>query len=135
MRIDGDKVHCYATPTRERAQGHPFYGWVFNGEKLYERLAPHYPLFDGERREGPLCLETFPHAVMCALAGRVVPAKPKNRTRRAALREHGYDDRALANLDLVDAALCALAARSFAAGRATLFGDRSEGFIVVPGRA
>lgn len=132
MRIKDRKIHCYATPTRVRADGHPFYGWVFNGERLYQRLAGHYPLFDGHGREGPLCFETFPHAVVCALAGDVVPAKPKMSTRRAVLGNYGYELSALRNLDLVDAGLCALAADCFASGRVTLFGDGSEGFIVVP---
>ena len=66
----GDKqITCFATPTRTRATRSNFYKWVFNGERLYRQLAKHYVLFDGLRRAGPACFETFPHAVVCALAG------------------------------------------------------------------
>ncbi|MFH1737868.1 MAG: DUF429 domain-containing protein, partial [bacterium] len=34
-RLLGRKgIHCFATPTRERALHRDFYKWVFNGEKL-----------------------------------------------------------------------------------------------------
>jgi hypothetical protein len=38
----------------------------------------------------------------------------------------------LSNIDLVDAALCALAAQALLAGRFQTYGDAREGFIVVP---
>jgi len=109
-----------------------FYDWVFNGEKLYQQLRSHYPLFDGEQRKGRVCFETFPHAVVCALAGRVIRARPKASIRRNALRNRGYDCGPLPNIDFVDAALCAVAAEAFRHGRIKRFGGRSEGFIVVP---
>ena len=132
LGIGGAKIHCFATPTRAVASRSRFYDWVFNGERLYERLARHYVLFDGDRRKGPICFETFPHGIACALAGRVVPAKPKIANRRAVLRGLRYEDRALRNVDFVDAALCAVAAEGFRLGRVMEFGDREEGFIVVP---
>lgn len=132
LKLGGRKVHCFATPTRERALGRHFYDWVFNGEKLYRQLTKHFRLFDGDRRDGWICFETFPHAIVCALAGNVVATKPKATKRRAVLHDHGYDARALTNVDFVDAALCSVAADRFRAGQMTLFGERSEGFIVVP---
>jgi predicted RNase H-like nuclease len=78
--LSGRGIHSFATPTCLNAQAHQkgFYGWVFNGLRLYTELGRHhYRLFDGGVREGPICFETFPHAVVCALLGRVVPAKPK----------------------------------------------------------
>ena len=132
LRLGGRKIHCFATPTRARADGKRFYGWVFNGEKLYQRLTDHFRLFDGDRRDGSICFETFPHAVICALAGSVVATTPKVSTRRAALRDLGYDDRVLANIDFVDAGLCAVAADKFGQGCTRLFGERADGFIVVP---
>ncbi len=105
---------------------------MFNGERLYNQLFKHYPLFNGARRAGPACFETFPHAVVCALAGRVVAAHPKRESRRAALRQRGYDVGSLTNVDFVDAALCAVTAAAFARGSYRLFGERNEGFIVVP---
>ena len=134
LNVGGQVIQCFKTPTRERAMKNEsgFYGWVFNGEKLYQELARHYTLFDGNRREGQAVLETFPHAVVCALAGKVVAAKPKTRLRRESLRNQGYDDSGLSNIDFVDAALCALAAEAFLADQWQSFGDQSEGFIVVP---
>lgn len=125
-------IHCYATPTRKRAGKKTFYNWVFNGETLYGRLKEKYALFDGTLREGLVCFETFPHAIVCALAGKVVSAKPKASVRRQALRENGYDDQGLPNIDFVDAALCAITADAVIKGRYRRYGDAAEGFIVVP---
>ena len=132
LAIGAHKIHCFATPTRARASRSNFYKWVFNGERLYRQVAKHYVLFDGSRRAGQACFETFPHAVVCALAGRVVAARPKRETRRNALRQRGYDVGSLTNVDFVDAGLCAITAAAFLRGRVTLFGNKVEGFIVVP---
>ena len=134
LEVAGAKTHCFSTPTRARALAHEagFYDWVLNGEKLYARLVRHYPLFDGKRRKGPVCFETFPHAIVRALAGKVIPAKPKASVRRDVLRKLGYDHSPLPNIDFVDAALCAVAAEDFRKGCWQRFGDRNEGFIVVP---
>ncbi len=129
----GDKqITCFATPTRARATRSNFYKWVFNGARLYQQLAQHYRLFDGARRSSLMCFETFPHAVVCALAGRVVAARPKRETRRNALRQRRYDVGSLTNVDFVDAGLCAITADAFVRGRVQLFGNKVEGFIVVP---
>ena len=107
LNTGGQIIQCFKTPTRDRArkQGAEFYGWIFNGEKLYQRLALHYLLFDGTRRDGLVVFETFPHAVVCALAGKVVVEKPKATSRRKALLDQGYDVSGLPNIDFVDAAL------------------------------
>jgi len=105
---------------------------VFNGERLYQQLMNNYALFDGKPRSGLVCFETFPHGIVCAMAGRVIQAKPKATVRRVALKNRGYDVRRLPNIDFVDAALCAVAADEFLNGRYQLYGDRVEGFIVVP---
>jgi len=132
--VGGSKIQCFKTPTRTYASGRTFYEWVFNGEKLYQQLRYQldYSLFNGVNHRGKILFETFPHAVVCALAGRLVPAQPKAITRRRMLRDHGYDDSLLKNLDFVDAALCALSAERFLLGRAHYFGNAEEGFIVVP---
>lgn len=128
-------IYCFATPTRERALHRDFYKWVFNGEKLYECLTAQYPLFDGQWTNEQMCIETFPHAVVCALAGQVVSARPKSKVRRTALTNSGYDDSGLPNIDFVDAALCAIAAYEFHKANYQSFGNRAEGFIIVPQRS
>ncbi len=81
---------------------------------------------------GPLCFETFPQAVTCALAGEIVPARKKSVKRRELLRNAGIDTSDLTNIDSVNAALCALTARYFLSGNVKTYGDDAEGFIVVP---
>jgi predicted RNase H-like nuclease len=132
LRLPDGKIHCFSTPMRKQAINRGFYDWIFNAETLYRQLTADYPLFDGARGSGPACIETFPHAVVCFMAGRIVLARPKARVRREALENSGYDTRGLANIDFVDAALCALAAEAFRTDRYHSFGDRAEGFIVVP---
>jgi predicted nuclease with RNAse H fold len=127
-----DGINCFATPKRDIALYRNFYKWVFNGERLYRLLEPHYLLFDKQRTEGQMCIETFPHAIVCAMEGRVVSARPKATVRRQALRKKGYDVGALPNIDFVDAALCAVAADEFRKGTYQLYGDQAEGYIVLP---
>lgn len=128
------KIHCFATPTRERAKNHAkgFYDWMINGEKLYEELWKSYPLFSGKDQKGRVCIETFPHAVVCVMTGHVVPAKPKAKSRRAVLQKRKYDISDLPNIDYVDAAICAVAAEEFRIGNYQKFGNREEGFIIAP---
>lgn len=126
------RISCFSTPVRENALNRSFYRWVFNGERLYRALEKGYPQFNGQWGEGHMCIETFPHAIVCALEGRVVPAHPKNATRRFVLRDKGLDVSKLSNIDFVDAALCAIAAEAFCQGRFKSFGDDLEGYIIVP---
>mgnify|MGYP001596118194 FL=1 len=135
LALYGKKIYCFATPTRKKAKDSRsnFYGWVFNGERLYECLAAHrYPLFDGCRSGRQMCVETFPHAIVCFMKGRVTQAGPKSTVRREALRERGYSMDGLSNIDFVDAALCAVTAEEFLKGHYRKFGDSEEGFIIVP---
>ena len=134
MELLGKKIFCFATPTFERAKNHGkgFYDWVFNGEKLYVQLRRNYQLFDGRRRKDTVCFETFPHAIVCAMAGQVVSAKPKAKVRRKALQNRGHDVSNLSNIDFVDAALCAVVADELRKDNYRCFGNPEEGFIVVP---
>lgn len=132
LKMLGKKMHCYATPIRARALVSDFYKWVFNGEELYRQLVAQYPLFEGQWTERQMSIETFPHAVVCAMAGQVVSAKPKATVRRKALQQRGYDVSTLSNVDFVDAALCAVAAYEFRNNNYQLYGNSHEGFIVVP---
>ena len=93
-------IWCFSTPTRQKALHSNFYKWILNGEKLYECLkSRQYLRFDGERTDDLMCIETFPHAIICAMAGCVVPAKPKAKKRRDALKNRGYDISDLSNID------------------------------------
>ena len=130
--LNQSRIHCFYTPTRERAQGNPFYSWMLNGEKLFQALLAHFSLYTGHRNEKRVCFETFPHAIVCALSGEIVPAHPKTSARREVLRTRGLDISSLTNIDFVDAALCAVAADDFRRGEVKLYGDAEEGFVVVP---
>lgn len=132
LRIGADRISCFSTPTQARASGRSFYDWVRNGLALYQALAPDYPLYTGENTLGPVLCETFPQAVACMLAGRKVSARHKSPVRRQILRAATYDPDGLSNIDLVDAALCAIAAKALVAGRHMKFGNTQEGFIVTP---
>jgi predicted nuclease with RNAse H fold len=131
--LAAEGIHAFATPSLAAAEGCDFYRWMLNGAALYRVIEAHFRLFDGgNAATGPICCETFPQAVACALAGKVVPARGKGAVRRDLLREVGIDTAPLANIDLVDAALCALAAQALLNGRYRTYGDATEGFIVVP---
>lgn len=134
LKIAGKKVHCFATPQREHAASkhEGFYQWVFNGELLYKKLALQYSLFNGIWSQKKTVIETFPHAVVCALKERVVAAKPKLENRKKILRERGYDIKSLRNIDFIDAALCAVAAHAFLKQEFDQFGNDNEGIIIVP---
>ena len=125
-------ISCFSTPTESAARGHAFYTWMFAGKELFQALASTHPLYLGHAANHAVTIETFPQAVACALAGEIVSAKEKNLVRRALLTEAGIDERALTNIDEVDAALCALAAHAFARGAFHAYGDATGGFIVTP---
>jgi len=139
-QLMASRIQCFSTPSEAVAVAHPtdHYGWMRNGAALYDALKQKFSLYDGRNRaQRPLAFETFPHAITCALSGEVVSARHKGKTRRALLAQlHVSCDR-LTNIDLVDAALCAIAAECVASGCFTEHGDLDEGFIVIPstGRA
>jgi predicted nuclease with RNAse H fold len=129
-------MHCFASPSRERAVQHPsnYYGWMLRGEALYQALETSHPLctahpIPGER----CCMETFPHAITWHLRGGNAQARQKHTQRRDLLQQAGIDLTPLNSIDLVDAALCALTAHLAASGApCTIYGEETEGVIVVP---
>lgn len=131
-----EKIWCFSTPTREKAIAHPKknFHWMLAGEALYDALQATHPIL--ARNEAPMngaiCFETFPQAIACALAGKIVSAKNKATTRRALLQQSGLSIEALTNIDMVDAALCALTAHHLARGSFRTYGEVGSGFIVVP---
>jgi predicted nuclease with RNAse H fold len=130
--LAAEGMACFATPSRENAENNAFYGWMLNGAALYALLERHFPLFNGVRRHVRVCAETFPQAVACALARKIVRAKKKKTVRAALLRATGLDPALLPNIDYIDAALCALAARHLYLGSFRAYGEAGGGFIVVP---
>ena len=130
-------VWCFSTPSFDIARDHPtdYFGWMRCGAMLYvDLMSSGYSLFCGTRPPGhPVCFETFPHAIACALQGEVVSAKHKRQVRRRLLQENAIDTEALTNIDWIDAALCALAAHHLLRGAVKAYGGMEEGFIVVPG--
>lgn len=128
-----ERIHAFATPSQPVAERNPFYRWMLNGAELFRLITPHYRLFDGQHLPSrPMCFETFPQAVACALAGTIVSAKHKRSVRRRLLREAGLSIGILTNIDMVDAALCALTAQHLLNRTFKTYGDAAEGFIVVP---
>jgi len=123
----------FATPSQAKGRTNPFYQWMVQGADLYRSLAPDYQLYNGQRSvSGQMCFETFPHAVACARAGKILSAKQKRADRSRLLREAGVSTDALTNMDWIDAALCALAAHHLVMNTFKKYGDVAEGFIVVP---
>lgn len=129
------KIWCFSTPVREVAVAHKKqqFSWMLEGESLYQNVATHYEIFEGKREpRSRYCIETFPHAVVCSLKKSVVSAKRKGYVRREVLRAEGLVTSKLRNIDFVDAALCAVAARRFARGEYESYGCRADGYIVIP---
>lgn len=131
--LAAEGLSTFATPSQAKGKTDPFYRWMVNGAELYRCLAPDYPLYNGQRSvSGQVSVETFPHAVACALAGKQLSARQKRADRARLLREAGVATDALTNMDWIDAALCALAAQYLKAGTFKAYGDAAEGIIVVP---
>jgi len=129
-------IWCFSTPTREKAVGHRtnHFGWMLRGEALFDALRAGLPLC----RELPAagwkcCFETYPHAITWHLRGGNADASQKRHQRRALLEQAGIDLTELTNIDLVDAALCALTAYHAASGEECVsFGEPNTGLIIVP---
>ncbi|AQV92540.1 DUF429 domain-containing protein [Cupriavidus necator] len=130
------RITSFSTPTRQLALSNAknFYGWMFNGEYVYQALASSYPLLvDKAYSSGRVSFETFPYAITCALLGRdVASAKRKRTQRRELLEREGMDTSLLKSIDAVDAALCALTAKYLLAGKVDAYGDAVGGYIWVP---
>jgi predicted RNase H-like nuclease len=125
-------MSCFYTPSKAVAENRRFYQWVLNGKRLYDGLAQRYPLYTGHKTGRSICIETFPHAVLCAIIGLAAPKRPKAAIRRLSLQHLGYDCSKLTNIDFLDAGLCAVTADRFLNSECDVLGEPSEGFIIVP---
>lgn len=126
-------IRCFVTPTESRAQGNPFYAWVFHGLALYQALA--YPVFQGDDHDKPVCMETFPNALEKLLLqedAEAIRTLNKKQRRLLVLEKLAYTSAALSNMDFIDAALCAISADYFYQGKFQAFGDAKDGWIVLP---
>jgi predicted nuclease with RNAse H fold len=129
-------IGCFSTPTRDDALRHRtnHFGWMLRGENLYTALAADFPIcrhVSAACRK--CCFETFPHAITWHLRGGNAEASRKRTQRRALLEKAGIDLSSLTNIDLIDAALCALTAYHAATGGKCLsFGEPNTGLIIVP---
>jgi predicted RNase H-like nuclease len=132
--LAAEGISCYYAPTERRAREHAFYQWMLPGADLYRALADRFPLYLGGAVTGPVAIETFPQAVACALAGKIVSAKPKEKraVRRELLQRAGIALSGDENTDELDALLCAMTALGFALGKFKAYGDAEGGFIIVP---
>lgn len=130
------KIWCFSTPSKAMAETHPkdHFRWMLNGAALFAELETTHPLFDGVVVPAgmPVCFETFPQAIACALTGSVVSAKHKRIIRRGLLDRSGISTAELKNIDQIDAALCALTAHYLALGLFKAYGEAATGVIVVP---
>lgn len=130
------RIWCFSTPTRAKAIGHPTncFGWMLRGEELFQALDVDFPICRNLPVLGRSCyFETFPHAITWHLRGGNADASQKRKQRRALLAQAGIDLTELTNIDLVDAALCALTAYRAATGRECMsFGEPNTGLIIVP---
>lgn len=128
-------IMCFASPSRQVAITHPtnYYGWMLQGEKLYQALEASHPLLCRLPIAGPACFETFPHAITWHLRGGQAQAAQKRTQRRELLQQAGIDLAPLTSIDRIDAALCALTAQHAAAGADYVsFGEPESGLIIVP---
>lgn len=128
-------IRCFTSPTREQALGHPndYFGWMLQGEALFQRLESTHPLLTSLPIAGPACFETFPHAITWHLSGGHAKAAQKQSQRRQVLEQAGIDPTPFGRIDWIDAALCALAAQQVArGGPCVAYGAPETGFIVVP---
>jgi predicted nuclease with RNAse H fold len=142
QELNAAGLRCFASPSRMAVLSHPsnYYGWMLQGEALYRELEASHPLLSdppapGVSASGPACFETFPHAIIWHLRGGNAAARQKRPQRRALLEQAGIDTAALTSIDLIDAALCALAVHRVARGAAChAYGEPDTGLLVVPQR-
>jgi predicted nuclease with RNAse H fold len=131
LRLFG--LQSFNTPSDKRLADHPFYEWMTVGFRVYDALSDRYPRYRGTGPVNGSAVEVFPHATAVVLAGCLPPeGVGKREWRRAILREHGVDARALRSLDQVDAALAALTGIYALQRRFSAPGDPREGQIVLP---
>ena len=83
--------------------------------------------------KGSAALRHFRMRLLGICGGGNADASKKRKQRAALLSKAGIDLSKLTNMDLLDAALCALAAYHLAIGRECVsYGEQESGLIIVP---
>jgi predicted nuclease with RNAse H fold len=127
-------MRCFYTPSRDLAAKSRFYDWVFNAERLYQKIG--LPIFMGNQTTTPCIIETFPHAIQMSLwknDSSLAPEGSKSTVRRTTLvQKADYNISHLSNIDFIDAALCAVSADYFDSHQFNAYGCANEGFIILP---
>ena len=120
LSINGKKISCFSTPTREKAKESFFYKWVFNGERLYKALS----------QINLSVIETYPYGIARCFTNNKL--KSKIELRKTVLDMNNIDYSLLNNIDEIDAALCSLTARFYYEENVVRFGNNHEGYIYLP---
>jgi len=131
-----ERIWCFSTPMRNGALNHPnnHYEWMLNGERLYDAISESHPLFLGAEWDcsSSICIEVFPHAIACAISGRILSARNKKIDRQRLLSAAEINIGQGRSMDLIDAAVCALSSHYFTLGCIKTYGDPDTGLIAVP---
>ncbi|MFM9042034.1 MAG: DUF429 domain-containing protein [Vulcanococcus sp.] len=131
-------IHCFATPTREVALASTsnFYGWMLQGESLYQALQQQGLAIarDAHALQGRCCFESFPHGITIALSPQIeLRAALKLEQRSALLQRFGVSLSGLSSIDWIDAAVCALAAQLLSEPcTLQIYGESEGGLLVLP---
>jgi hypothetical protein len=94
---------------RDPANGSCYYGWMLQGEALFQDLEPSHPLLTALPITGLGCFETFPDAITLHKRGGHATAANKRAQGSELLEQAGIDLASLTSIDRIDAALCCLA--------------------------
>jgi predicted nuclease with RNAse H fold len=126
-------IRTFATPTRARGKGNPFYDWMEVGFRVFRAAArAGFSRYAAGDPRGT-AMEVFPHASATVLRGSLRPKDiGKKAWREGILVAQGVRTDRLTSMDLIDAGLCALSGLLALQGKRFAPGDPKEGVIVLP---
>lgn len=126
-------IRTFATPSRARGKGNPFYLWMEVGFRVFRAAArAGFARYAAGDPRGT-AMEVFPHATATVLRGFLRPKSIAKRAwREGILVAQGVQTVRLTSPDQVDAGLCALTGLLALQGKRFAPGDPREGVIVLP---